>query len=242
MEDSMKEAAALLDWDGTLRNGYEIVDWTNFLDESGKFDHEIADRQRELVSNYLAGIITYSQAVFDVGVIYAEGLAGQKVEDTLVLATQFAKNDKAIFDFTPALFGILLKNNIKIALISNTPQPLLDEYKKHFGLSEVYGLQVGERAGSWTNQVIMNPGLSQVKRKIVAELVNRYNIILGMGDTHEDAPLLESARIRLFLKPENKPHIRVPEVPQLEVVDGNTVTKTVEVALERQKGGWDEVE
>ena len=227
----MKEAVALFDWDGTLRRGYEIVDWTSFLDESGNFDHEVAARQRDLILNYLAGKIAYSQAVFDVGVIYAEGLAGQKVEDTLALAPQFAKNDKAIFDFTPVLFEMLLKNNIKIALISNTPQVLLDEYKKHFGLSEVYGLQVGEQAGSWMNQVIMNPGLAQVKKKIVAELVNKYNIILGMGDTHEDAPLLESARIRLFLKPENKPNIRIPEVPQLEVVDENTVTKTVEAAL-----------
>lgn len=232
----MKEAAALLDWDGTLRKGYEIVDWTNHLDESGRFDHEVAGRQRDLVSNYLLGKITYSQAVFDVGVIYAEGLAGQKVEDTLVLAAQFAKNDKALFDFTPALFEILLKNNIKIVLISNTPQLLLEEYKKHFGFSEVHGLRVGELAGSWTKQVIVNPGLSQVKRKIVAELVNKYDIVLGMGDTHEDAPLLESARIRLFLKPENKPHIRIPEVPQLEVVDENRVIETVEAALERQKG------
>ena len=53
----MKEAAALLDWDGTLRKGYEIADWTNFLDESGKFDHEVAARQRDLISNYLAGEI-----------------------------------------------------------------------------------------------------------------------------------------------------------------------------------------
>jgi phosphoserine phosphatase len=231
----MKQTAAVLDWDGTLRRGYEIVDWTNFLDESRRFDHEAAGRQRELVSNYLAGKITYSQAVFDVGVIYAEGLAGQKVKDTLALAATFAKNDKAVFDFTPALFRILLKNNIKIALISNTPQLLLDEYKKQFELTRVYGLQVAEQAGSWVNRVIMNPGLSEVKRRIVAELVNKYNIVLGMGDTHEDAPLLEAAKIRLFLKPENKPHIRIPEVAQLEVVDENTVTRTVEAALERQK-------
>jgi phosphoserine phosphatase len=220
-----------LDWDGTLRKGYGIVDWTNFLDESGKFDPEAAVRERDLVSNYLAGKIPYIQAVFDVGVIYAEGLAGQKVEDTLGLAAQFAGNDKAIFDFTPVLFKILLKNNIKIVLISNTPQVMLDEYRKHFGLTEVYGLQVEEQAGSWANQVIMNPGLSEVKRKIVTDLVNRYNIILGMGDTHEDAPLLESARIRLFLKPENKPNIRIPEVPQLKMVDEHTATTTLEAEL-----------
>jgi phosphoserine phosphatase len=231
MEDSVKEAVALFDWDGTLRKGYEIVDWTCFLDESGKFDHEVAARQRELVSNYLAGKIAYSQAVFDVGMIYAEGLAGQKVEDIVVLAEQFAKNDKAIFDFTPVIFEILLKHNIKIVLISNTPQLLLDEYKKQLRLSEVYGLQVGEQAGSWVNRVIINPGLAHVKKRIVTDLVNKYNVIVGMGDTHEDAPLLESAQIRLFLKPENKPNIRIPEVPQLEVVDENTVTKTVEAEL-----------
>jgi len=231
----MKQTAAVLDWDGTLRRGYEIVDWTNFLDESGRFDHEAADRQRELVSNYLAGKITYSQAVFDVGVIYAEGLAGRKVTDTLALAATFAKNDKAIFAFTPALFRILLKNKIKIVLVSNTPRLLLDEYRKEFKLTEVYGLQVGEQAGSWVNHVIMNPGLSEVKRRIAAELANKYNIVLGMGDTHEDAPLLEAAKVRLLLKPENKPHVRIPDVPQLEVVDENGVIKAVEAALERQR-------
>ena len=165
--------------------------------------------------------------------IYAEGLAGQKVKDTLALATRFAKNDKAMFDFTPALFRILLKKNIKIVLISNTPQLLLDEYKKQFKLTEVHGLQVREQAGSWVNHVIMNPGLSEVKRRIVEELVNKYNIVLGMGDTHEDAPLLEAAKIRLFLKPQNKPHIRIPDLPQLEVVDENTVTEAAEAALEQ---------
>lgn len=227
----MKPSAAVLDWDGTLRKGYEIVDWTNFLDESGRFGHKAANRQRELVSNYLAGKVTYSQAVFDVGVIYAEGLAGQNVDDTLTLAAKFARDDTAIFDFTPALFQILLANNIKIALISNTPQLLLEEYAKRFGLSEVYGLQVEEWGGSWVNQVIVNPGLSSVKRRVVAELANTYNIVLAMGDTHEDAPLLESAKIRLFLRPENKPHVVIPEVPQLKVVDGNTVIETVHTAI-----------
>ena len=83
----------------------------------------------------------------------------------------------------------------------------------------------------WANRVIINPGLSEVKRRIVAQLVGKYNIILGMGDTHEDAPLLEAARIRLFLKPESKPNIRIPEVPELQVVDENSVIETVEAAL-----------
>jgi phosphoserine phosphatase len=125
----------------------------------------------------------------------------------------------------------LLKNDLRIVLISNTPQVMLDEYKKHFGLTEVYGLQVEQRAGLWANQVIMNPGLSDVKRRIVKELVNKYNIILGMGDTHEDAPLLEAAKIRLFLKPESKPNIRIPEVPELRVVDEHSVIETVETEL-----------
>jgi phosphoserine phosphatase len=227
----LKEAAAVLDWDGTLRKGYEILDWTNFLDESGKFDSDTAVRQRELVSNYLARKIPYAQAVLDVGVIYAEGIAGHKIEDTLALAAQFARIDKAIFGFTPAFFKILLKNNLRIVLISNTPQVMLDVYRKHFGLTEVYGLQVEQRAGLWANQVIINPGLSDVKRRIVKELVNKYNIILGMGDTHEDAPLLEAAKIRLFLKPESKPNIRIPEVAELQVVDENSAVATAEAAL-----------
>ena len=233
----LKEAAAVLDWDGTLRKGYEILDWTNFLEESGKFDRETAVRQRELVSNYLAGKIPYAQAVFDVGVIYAEGIAGQKIEDTLALAAQFARIDKAIFGFTPAFLKILLNNNFRIVLISNTPQVMLDEYRKQFGLTEVYGLQVEQRAGLWANRVIMNPGLSEVKRRIVTELVNKYKIILGMGDTHEDAPLLEAAKIRLFLKPESKPNIRIPEVPELRVVDERFVIETVETALAKIGAG-----
>ena len=227
----LREAAAVLDWDGTLRKGYEILDWTNFLDENGKFHREAAVRQRELVSNYLAGRIPYAQAVFDVGVIYAEGVAGQKVGETMALAAQFAKIDKAIFRFTPGFFEILRETNLKIILISNTPQVMLDEYGRRFGLTEVYGLQVDQKAGLWANRVIINPGLSEVKRRIVAQLVGKYNIILGMGDTHEDAPLLEAARIRLFLKPESKPNIRIPEVPELQVVDENSVIETVEAAL-----------
>ena len=227
----LNEAAAVLDWDGTLRKGYEILDWTNFLDENGKFDRQTAVRQRELVSDYLAGKIPYAQAVSDVGMIYAEGIAGQKVGDTLALAGQFAKIDKAIFGFTPGFFEILLKNNLKIVLISNTPQVMLDEYRKHFRLTEVYGLQVEQQAGLWANRVIVNPGLSEVKRRIVTQLVSKYNIILGMGDTHEDAPLLEAAKIRLFLKPESKPNIRIPEVAELQVVDENSAVATAEAAL-----------
>lgn len=230
----MKQAAAVLDWDGTLRRGYEIVDWTNFLDESGRFDHQTADRQRDLVSNYLAGAITYTQAVFDVAVIYAEGITGRKVQDTLTLAARFAKSDDAIFDFTPALFDLLIRNDVKIVLISNTPQVLLEEYKKLFTLTEVHGLQIGEQAGSWMNQVIMNPGLSQVKKRVVADLAATYDILVGMGDTHEDAPLLESAKVRLFLKPENKPHVRIPEVPELKVVDNDTVMETFERTLKNR--------
>jgi hypothetical protein len=128
--NSTKEKAALLDWDGTLRAGYEITEWCDFLDERGNFDREIGKRQRTLLSNYLTGKITYSQAVFDVGVNYAEGLEGYKVKDTQDLALQFAENDKAIFDFTPALFEILHRNKIKIILVSNTPRLLLEVYSQ----------------------------------------------------------------------------------------------------------------
>jgi phosphoserine phosphatase len=231
MKNTDKERVALLDWDGTLRAGYEITEWCNFLDERGYFEKEVGIRQRTLLSNYLTGKITYSQAVFDVGVNYAEGLSGQKLKDIMILARQFVEKDHAVFKFTSAFFEILHSNKIKLVLISNTPQLLLDKYKKQFKLNEVYGLQTGEKSGTFINEVIINPGLTEAKKKIVAELVNKYYVVLGMGDTHHDVPLLEPAKIRLFMKPHDKPNISIPEGPELKVVDESTVIETVETAV-----------
>lgn len=53
--------AALLDWDNTLRPGFTLTDWVDFLDSRKQFDHVTADEVANLMKSYFRRSASYSE-------------------------------------------------------------------------------------------------------------------------------------------------------------------------------------
>src|SRR5262249_3634759 len=109
------------------------------------------------------------------------------------LARRFVAADQQIPDFVPPLLDLLHDRGLRVVVVSGTPQVLLDEYAKRFGIDDAYGLDVDEAGGRWRASLLANPGTRAGKAERVATL---DDVVLAAGNDEVDAPLLEAARIR----------------------------------------------
>jgi len=227
----LNKQAALLDWDGTLRKGFTMADWIRFLVKHNYFNIYAADRLKNLFQNYESGADDYSVLATQAANIYATGLAGKSVDYTRELAKNFVQLDREIYEFVPRLFSMLHNHNICIIVVSGVPQVVLEEFKVKFGMNVVFGIQAYSRLGHWTKRVLLNPASSEGKLKKVSQLIKTYDIVLSLGDTEADTPLLTIAKLPLIMKRQDIHRNESFNIPNGIYVDDNTLLKTVETAF-----------
>ena len=188
-------AAAFLDWDGTLREGFTINDWGSFLAQHGEFDIEAAHDIRARFNRFSEGATSYAKLSKAVPRVYANGLRGRSTSRTNELADEFVKMDfDRLFSATVTLLNMLESNRIRIVVISGSPQPVLEAYARELPLNEVHGVTVGKSKGRWNGELKNNPATTQAKREIVAKLIERYRPLLALGDSEADEPLFNAAQ------------------------------------------------
>lgn len=198
----MKPALALLDWDGTLRPGFTIVDWTEFLVERAVVSPGVGASIRRLVAGYQAGGVGYEQLATQSGEALALGLGGVAVDSLRRLAAVFARKDAArLRPFTIALLELLERHRARVVVISGAPEEPLLAHGKRLGLSVLRGLRLEAKAGLYTGRVAENPGTSVAKQALIDELVggDTVPVLLAMGDTVSDLPLLAVADVRVVM-------------------------------------------
>lgn len=223
--------AALTDWDGTLQRGFIHLDWVMFLAAHGCFHHATVERMREVFARYHAGSLPYDDMATQVIDLYATGLHGTPVADTLDLARRFVEARAGLWPFVPTFFALLHERRIDVVVISGAPRILLDRYGARFGLAEIVAVEIGTADGRWTGEVTANPSTLPAKRRAVASIARRYDIVLAVGDSHADTPLFEAAPHALLLIPPgtNAPPAGLPA--HTRIVTPETILEAVRAAL-----------
>lgn len=193
---------ALFDWDNTLRKGFTITDWMQYLFEKQVVSKEYYSNfmyQFELYNNHK---IDYKKLSDNTTYIYANAITGKNVLEMENMAQDFCIKDQAVFSFTDKLFKKFRENNIEIIVVSGTPQMLLNYYSRLLGIDEAYGLVIGIAADCFVNVIQKDYGA--YKEDIVREIcVSKGRLpIFALGDSIADAPLIDKAKYGCYINKE----------------------------------------
>jgi len=215
-----KRHVVLADWDNTLRAGFTVIAWTEFLASRGLFSALPTILQR--FSRFLNDR-SYDYEVFckDMEIAYAEGLAGQPREEVATAAVSFVAADgKNIFRFVRPLCEHFAGRHLSMIVISGAPEEPLTQYAKTLGFELGGALRLDVRDGFYTGQVIENCGLSKIKSEVVSRVSMQNDVAVALADSLSDMPLLDAARCRFVVG--GAPHHAVPVGPNLLSFDSDS--------------------
>lgn len=185
---------ALFDWDNTLRKGFTVASWVEYLCNQHVVDEANYIELLHQFELYESSRITYQQLSDNTTLIYAQSIAGVDVSNLEKLACRFCQQDCAIFEFTRPLLRMLRETGVEIIVISGSPKLVLLQYAKQLGVNEVYGMDIDIESGRYTG--ILTKDYGAEKNEIVREICKSKGFapLLAFGDSAADAPLLNAAK------------------------------------------------
>ena len=233
-----KKDMALLDWDRTLYDGFVLLSWVRFLSVHGKFSRAYYEELKRVFSHYSRRDIKYDDLSRNAPLIYARGLKGQRVTDICGLALEYVREDSQLYPHSIPIFDMLHQKNITIAVLSGAPQEVLDAFSERLDIEIVIGITVRMlSSGEFFSGVLgRNSALVEVKRRQVERLRRKFNILLAIGDSSADIPLLMAAKVPIVLN-DNREHKSFSLPPGTISVPHNRLLTELERALKNFKGG-----
>jgi phosphoserine phosphatase len=200
LPDVANRRLALLDWDNTLRPGFTVTDWTNFLKSRNQYDRVINDQIFTAIENYHRHKLTYAELSELIAELYASGLEGQTVSSIQNSAIDFVRHDQAnLFRFTPHFLMLLADEEIGAYIVSGCPAEVLSAYSSVLTWHEHYGIEAECQNGYYTGKVAADRANMKGKQLAVAQIIGDDQALLAAGDSVSDLPLFENAKIRLII-------------------------------------------
>lgn len=130
---------ALFDWDNTIRSGYTLYSWVDYLCECNVIDEELLLKLEILKQQYIKKIITHDQYADRACIEYTKALTGKKVDEINQLINNYIKRDrKLLFSQMRILLKKLAEREIDIIVISGAPFRILEQYRQDLHLKEIY--------------------------------------------------------------------------------------------------------
>jgi phosphoserine phosphatase len=214
------ENIALIDWDGTIRRGFTIIDWLEFLAEHYKQKKNLLYEMIEKFAEYENGSLSHDELANDTAYIYSNFLKGLNSDDISILSDEFILEDKyKLFSFSIGLFEILKKYNINSIVISGCPIEILNSYKKIIGFEYVHGLKIRIEKKIYKNEIITNTGISKNKEKVIKNelLLTDKLAKLSFGNSISDMPLFNNSKVSFVV---NNESIIIPSY-KVDIADNN---------------------
>ncbi len=196
---------ALFDWDNTLHRGWTLEGWIEHL-----IDHGIVTREREPVwaertHRYATGQIDHNQLAEEANGEYARALAGWSRDEAIPLVRRFVADTdhRQVYGWAAPLLRWLADNGTRPVIVSGAPQEILTEHLVHLRLGdlEAHGLTLTvDGAGRYAGGVAGNVGTDAAKQQLIEQLAQSAGpVVLGVGDSTSDLPLLRAARRQLIV-------------------------------------------
>lgn len=135
----------LADWDNTLRSGFTVVSWTEFLESDGLFRG--AHTLRTRLEDFKRDGGDYDAFCKDMAAAYATGLAGRRQSDIIAAARVFVSADRDVFGFVLGLFAHFRRRQFSVVVITGAPDELMKEYAATVGFSLAGTLALEVRDG-----------------------------------------------------------------------------------------------
>lgn len=198
----MPALAALIDWDGTIRRGFTIVQWFEYLRETGTVPESAVTKLEFLFTTYADGGMPHDELARRTAKLYATSISGCREADIVEQACRFHLRDQhMLIPESVRLLTYLRDHRITLISISGSPIETLRLFVDDCGLERIYGLQCEVKRGKYSGNILFNPGDATTKQEIVAGLVEtgRYHIIAAVGNSRSDVPLFRRAEVAMVV-------------------------------------------
>jgi phosphoserine phosphatase len=193
---------ALLDWDHTLHPGFTLGPWLRALARDA---HEaaIAERFRDAQDRYLDGSLAYESFVDVARDAYTTLADGRTVDELGSLAADLAPR-LSLRPGAAELVAALLARGIRPIVISGAPMEVLQAHAAILGLdpADVTGWTLVRDGDRVLGRLAADTATGGTKAAIVERLVGTGSqVVLGIGDSPADHPLIDAARIGAWVDP-----------------------------------------
>ena len=205
---------ALLDWDYTLRKGYTLTAWIEYLCTRNVFSASLPAAIASMQAQYDAGMISHDEyamaacreyaaarvaGCFPVGtgLLDASGPAddGGGVEVGGRRLPGFCREQGAlIYSFTEPLFQLLHRESIDAIVVSGAPGLILKQYQETFHIRKILAFEPEIRNGQYTGAASANYGFHKENAVQLTAKLYGTTPFLALGDSSSDIPLLMAAR------------------------------------------------
>lgn len=190
----MKKEYAVFDWDNTVRDGFTLFDWIDYLIEQGILNDSIRAQIDEFSFRYSIKQISHDEYAHLACKVYAKEIRGFNYIELKNIARQYIARDRErIFGGMDTIFNLLHEKNIDIIIISGAPRIVLDNYKKDFHIRSVRAFKERVAKGYLNGQVAYNYGYNKYKAMMKLESEYGSKPLFGFGDSNSDIPILEEA-------------------------------------------------
>lgn len=185
---------AVFDWDNTVRKGFTLFDWVEYLIEQRMIGDSIKPMIDNLSYKYSINEISHDEYARLACKLYVKEVSGHKFSELQQVAQQYSNRDiDQIWSGMESVFEILFQNRIDIIIISGAPKIVIDFYKTRFHIKALYAFKEEVSNGVLNGRVAYNYGYD--KLRVINKLKLKYGTapLFGFGDSFSDLPLLDEA-------------------------------------------------
>ncbi len=199
----MGKKVAFFDIDGVIYDGHTIFDIILDQQESGFITQDLYKSIMKDLASYKSGKKSYTQAANSMLKKSAQVFKGKKYSQILTYNYNFLRQQKhKFFDYFPKTLNVL-KRTYDVYLVSTNFQFTVEAVAKIFNVDYFLSSIVEVSNGLVTGKVALSlAGNKGIVRKTVDNYGRTGSI--AVGDSENDAPMLESVENALVFEPNEK--------------------------------------
>lgn len=185
---------ALLDWDNTLRKGYTLFTWMDYLINIGIIESEVRKEVDYHIEKYKKAEISHDQLARDAGKIFAKSIKGiRKSILEQKIQAYMCEDSSKLYGFTQEIFEVLNENKVLPIIVSGAPSDILENYLIQFNIYKIYGFVAEVENDRFSGKVLYNYGYDKsLKIEEICKKMGRLPKI-SFGDSASDFGMLEIA-------------------------------------------------
>lgn len=226
---------AVFDWDNTLRKGFTLFAWMDFLYSEKVLDVRVRRRMSKVQKRYADREISHDEYAKLACELYSEEMKGITESIIRKLIGKYMKFDKKdIFPFADGIFEALQEYDVKPIIISGAPSYIVEQYTERFRLHEIYAFSEEFANGFCNGRVAYNYGMN--KKDTVELLCSKYGEkpIIGFGDSSSDIPLFDYAGYAFCIvsNPDSRMHEEKPFGRRVNYVSSKSTARQMRNTIE----------
>jgi len=202
---------AVLDFDGTLSNGYISMEFLDYLYAKEIYPSELYDQQMEIFEQVKSGDLSYDDWCEQWARLWALGLKGQKVKDITRKAKYFFRSfKKNIYPASYKLIQYLKELDYYVVCLSAGEHELIELATSELGMHDFWAscLSFDQGTMEYNGRDLVHLYRPDAKKRILRSVIFSDEGLtrkgsIGMGDSLSDADFMELLENPIATNPTN---------------------------------------